>query len=232
MSELPLHEMLSAVGDDVAVGAAPTASILRRGRRAVRRRRACAAAGTTSLATVVALGAVTVARRGGGDGPASHLQPANPSAAASTWAPEPSATSGGSATLDPRYTKDWPVLGSPGKGQGAAVDCAVGYPQDLSKMTYAFDADVTRIDVGAYDEDAAARPVVVTVAIHRMFRGSLPTVTRMKTWDFMLPDDPQSVVGIRALFSAGPSLDVMACGFTRPYNDSDAALWDRTFSSS
>lgn len=51
----------------------------------------------------------------------------------------------------------------------------------------------------------------------------------MKMRRSMLPWDPSTVVGLRVLLSAGETLDLKGCGYSRPYDASEADTWRRTF---
>ena len=50
----------------------------------------------------------------------------------------------------------------------------------------------------------------------------------LNTFDLMLPDDPQDAVGVRILAAFGPTRDLMACGFTRPWDEKTARVWRAT----
>jgi hypothetical protein len=85
---------------------------------------------------------------------------------------------------------------------------------------------------GEYVEEAAATPVDLNVRVNRTFEGDLGENVTMHTWDFSDPNSSEvwDPSGIRILAAASESLDVMFCGFTRPYTSSDAELWDTLFS--
>ncbi len=63
--------------------------------------------------------------------------------------------------------------------------------------------------------------------VNQRFKGAVGATVVLKTWDFMLPQE--DVTGVRVLAAAGESLDLMGCGFTRPYSPEDAAVWAEAF---
>jgi hypothetical protein len=118
----------------------------------------------------------------------------------------------------------WPDARPP-----AAASCISVYPDELSTNANAFDGTVTGVHVGELDKDAAAAPATVEVVVHETFAGHRRGTVTMKTWDFMLPEDPTSVVGLRVLLAAGDTLDLKGCGYSRPYNASEAKTWREAF---
>ena len=141
---------------------------------------------------------------------------------------------GASSTIDgppdqrvPRVSADdapaWPSTGI-----GAAERCAYEYPDDLADRAIAFDGTIVGITRGQYDDDAGAVPIDLEVRVNQPFRGDLSGVVTMHTWDFMLPG--RDVTGVRVLAAAGPTMDLMGCGFTRPYSEAEAGHWRDVFS--
>lgn len=111
----------------------------------------------------------------------------------------------------------------------SASSCIVEYPEDLPDRPIAFDGTITDVATGARDEDAGATPVRLDVQINEVFSGDVQDSVVMRTWDFMLQD--RDVQGARILAAAERSLDLMGCGFTRPYSETEAAEWRAAFSS-
>lgn len=112
---------------------------------------------------------------------------------------------------------------------GGTSSCVIEYPEDLAERPVAFDGTITAVTTGAHDEDAGATPVRLEVQINEVFAGDVRDSVVMHTWDFMLQD--RDVEGARVLAAAEPSLDLMGCGFTRPYSSAEAAEWRATFRS-
>ncbi|MCD4526233.1 PASTA domain-containing protein [Nocardioides sp. cx-173] len=114
----------------------------------------------------------------------------------------------------------WP----PGE-PGPAISCVYTYPEDLPERAQAVAGTVTEVRLGRYDGDAGATAATVTLAVDEWFRGgSGPTVV-LHTVDLMLPDRPQDAVGVRILAAFGPTRDMMACGFTRSWDEKTARAW-------
>ncbi len=107
------------------------------------------------------------------------------------------------------------------------MDCVVSYPDDLPSRAFAFDGTIQAVELAGYDEDAGARPARIKVRINELFRGDLDEFVVLRSWDFMLPEG--DLRGRRLLAATGQTLDMMACGFTRPYSQEDANFWRRTF---
>jgi hypothetical protein len=105
------------------------------------------------------------------------------------------------------------------------------YPEGLTEHAVAFDGTVTAVHVGPYNADAAGTPATVDLAVHEAFAGPTRTVVTMRTWTFMLPEQPVSIVGLRVLLAAGPTLDLKACGYSRPYSSTEATIWRQSFQS-
>ncbi len=110
-----------------------------------------------------------------------------------------------------------------------ASSFVVEYPEDLPERAVAFDGTITGVSTGSYDEDAGATPVRLDVQINEVFAGDVGDSVVVRTWDFILQG--RDVEGARILAAAERSLDVMGCGFTRPYSSAEAAEWRATFSS-
>jgi len=110
----------------------------------------------------------------------------------------------------------------------AAVTCVVTYPDDLTESSVAFDGTVVGVQAGEPQPDAGGdRPVRLELRVNQRFKGAVGAAVVMKTWDFMLPGE--DVTGVRVLAAAGESLDLMGCGFTRPYSPEEAAVWAEAF---
>ena len=102
------------------------------------------------------------------------------------------------------------------------------YPDRLAERAFAFDGTILEVTRGEYDRGAGAAPVELELRVNEVFRGDLGDLVTMHTWNFMLPE--HDVRGARILASAGPTLDVMGCGYTRPYSEEDAQYWRSVFS--
>lgn len=115
---------------------------------------------------------------------------------------------------------------------GEAALCVFQYPDDLGDMPIAFDGTVVSIHRGEFVEEAAATPVDLELRVQRAFRGDLGDTVTMHTWDFSDPGTTNTwdPTGIRVLAAASDTLDVMFCGFTRPYSASDEEVWETVFS--
>jgi len=136
----------------------------------------------------------------------------------------PRAAAALSPTTTPGVAGTWPST-----DPGAAVSCVSRYPERLAENAVAFDGTVTGVRLGDRDEDAGGTPARVELAVHETFAGPRRTSVVMRTWDFMLPDEADEVVGLRGLFAAGPTLDIKACGYSRPHSPQDAVTWRRAF---
>lgn len=142
-----------------------------------------------------------------------------------TTASPPSASL--TASVTPGVAGSWPDL-----RPASAASCYVQYPDDLSSREIAFDGTVTAVTVGPYDNNAGMRPATVDLAVHEVFAGPQRQSAVLRSWDGFLPSpDPQEAVGLRVLAAAGKTLDLMGCGFTRPYNKPDAEAWRTAFRS-
>jgi hypothetical protein len=127
---------------------------------------------------------------------------------------------GSTVTVRVARSTDWPP-----SDPGPAISCVYDYPEDLPDRAKAVAGTVTEVSLGEYDADAGATRATVTIAVDEWFRGgSGPTVV-LNTFDFMLPDAPQDAVGTRILAAFGPTRDLMACGFTRPWDEKTARAW-------
>jgi hypothetical protein len=123
--------------------------------------------------------------------------------------------------------RSWRVIDWPATKPGPAVSCVYDYPADLPDREIAFDGTITRVRMGTYDEDAGATPARLELEVNEVFTGTLAEVVTMRTWDFMLPDE--DVTDVRILAAAGPTLDLMGCGFSRPYSVGEAREWREAF---
>lgn len=114
---------------------------------------------------------------------------------------------------------------------GEAVSCVYRYPDDLTDQPIAFDGTVLSVSRAEYIDEAAAAPVDLVIQVNEVFRGDLDEIVTMHTFDFSTPDQPGDwdPTGVRILAASSTSLDVMACGFTRPYTVEDAHLWSAMF---
>lgn len=137
----------------------------------------------------------------------------------------PSAAVPALSTMKPGTAGDWPDL-----RPASAASCYVQYPDDLGDRANAFDATVTAVTIGEYDNNAGMRPATVELAVHEAFAGPERQTVVLRTWDGFLPSpDAQAAVGLRVLAAAGDTLDLMGCGFTRPYNAAEADDWRTAF---
>lgn len=112
-----------------------------------------------------------------------------------------------------------------------AAMCVHSYPEDLDERPYAFDGTVVSVSRGEHVEEAAGTPLELKVEINEAFNGDLASTVTLHTWDFA-PESEATFdpTGARILVATGDTMDVMACGFTRPYSVDDAELWRTTFS--
>jgi hypothetical protein len=111
----------------------------------------------------------------------------------------------------------------------SAISCVSQYPDKLVTHTNAFDATVTNVRVGVHGRGGSGTPVDVTLQVNETFAGDAAASVVMHTWDFMLPRDPQTILGTRILAAAGPTLDIKSCGYTRPYDEKTASEWRDVF---
>ena len=118
--------------------------------------------------------------------------------------------------------REWPDVDT------VNMDCVVDYPEDLKSRAVAFDGTIEGVVLATYDANAGATPARMEIRTNEVFRGDIEDFVVMRTWDFMLPDG--DLRGTRILAAAGQSLDLMGCGFTRPYSTHDAKMWRETFS--
>lgn len=122
-------------------------------------------------------------------------------------------------------------------GPNASLKCVEEYTdKNLAKRAFAFDGAVTAI--GKPDRDGLYVPVTFQVA--HWYRGGSGAAVVV---EMLVPDRETTVestpfrVGSRLLvsgqarFSGDPTKDPVAwaCGFTRWYAESDAAVWQRAF---
>lgn len=115
---------------------------------------------------------------------------------------------------------DWP-----GFMTGPAISCVYNYPEDLPARGEAVAGTVTDVRVGRYLADEGELHAEVTVAVDEWFRGGPGPTVVLNTFTAMLPDDPQDAVGVQILAAFGPAHDLMACGFTRPWDEKTARQW-------
>lgn len=108
------------------------------------------------------------------------------------------------------------------------MDCVLKYPDDLAARDDAFSGRIESVELGEYDEDAGARPALISFRVEEVFRGIFHgDYLVLDTWDFMLPKE--DITGARVLAASDTTGDLMGCGFTRPYSPRDARLWRQTF---
>ncbi len=124
-------------------------------------------------------------------------------------------------------TVQWPETSE----DTSAGSCVYKYPEDLEERPYAFDGTVVSVSRGEYVEDAGSTPLELRVQINEAFNGDLSDTVTVHTWDFSSPEsgDTVDLVGARILAATGDTMDLMGCGFTRPYSVEDAELWRTTF---
>lgn len=114
-----------------------------------------------------------------------------------------------------------------------AGSCVHQYPEDLRSRPVAVDATILSVTRGPYDEDARGTPVTIHLQVNRVFNGPPRDSLRISSWDFTTAADESSdPIGVRLLAAMEPSLDLMACGFTRPYSEGDAQRWEAAFNRS
>ncbi|GEP34459.1 hypothetical protein NSZ01_22270 [Nocardioides szechwanensis] len=115
---------------------------------------------------------------------------------------------------------DWPSVSI-----GPAISCAYDYPDDLPDRAGAIAGTVIGVRLTEYVAGADAVPATVSVLISEWFRGGSDPTVVLNTFDFMLPDDWRDAVGTKILAAFGPTRDLMACGFTRPWDEKTAREW-------
>lgn len=235
-TEERLHSHLRAAGRQIVVTPADPRNL----RRGVITRRAVLITSAAAVAAVVVFGGMALwperVQPVAGDAPiATQMTPdagspaTSPPADASTGIgdvggsnedPAPGAGDSGAQSL-------WPPT-----DPGEAATCLRQYPEDLSTMPLAFDGTIVGVRRGTYDKEAGGTPVDLELVVNQVFRGDLGAKVTMHTLDFSGPgsDEPWDPTGIRILAAAGEKLDVMYCGFTRPFSSSEAAEWSAAFS--
>lgn len=150
--------------------------------------------------------------------------PAAAPASPGSTTPDAAAASVPAAEAAPGRAGAWPDLRPP-----TAASCVSRYPDGLRANTTAVDATVTAVTVGEFDDDAGMRPATVDLAVHEAFAGPARDTLTLRTWDGSLPGEPQAAVGLRVLASAGDTLDLQGCGYTRPYDPDEAQRWRTVF---
>ena len=115
---------------------------------------------------------------------------------------------------------DWPSFMT-----GPAISCVYDYPEDLPDRAEAVAGTVTEVRLGRYLADEGELHAEITVAVDEWFRGGPGRTVVLNTFTAMLPDDPQDAIGVRILAAFGPTHDLMACGFTRPWDEKTAQQW-------
>jgi hypothetical protein len=109
-----------------------------------------------------------------------------------------------------------------------ARECLVAYPKDLRQQAYAFDGTVTAVHIGEYNESDGLPPVQVEVKINELFRGvGVGDRVALRTVENKAPSE--EVVGTRILAATDYSLNLLGCGYTRPYSVSEASRWRQAF---
>jgi hypothetical protein len=118
----------------------------------------------------------------------------------------------------------WPPTG-PAVERPPAIRCVLFYPQDIDGWDTAIDATVTSVELGARREGVT--PATVTLQVHEVLKGSVPTTVQAKVFDagLLLPADSQDAVGVRIITALGDDLSMPACGFTRPWSTEELARW-------
>lgn len=255
MTDRDTSALLGEAAERVPVGPAPTAQLLRAGRRARRRRTAGTTLAVAAGVAVVVGGVVAVVDPDPGDDVVSapvvpeEQREGAPEAAdgdPGTGMPpadgeDPPGTAAGSELSQPAED---PTAGRTGPLAGTgASSCAVEYsPAALGKQDFAFAGVVVGIGPGVTTRPGAPGPpedlVGVTFAVQEWFSGgSGGTVTV----DLPAPYDeaagsttpgPVYGVGSRLLVSGadrweGEPLEAIAwlCGFTRYHDEETAASW-------
>ena len=237
MTDRDTSALLDELAGRVEVGPAPTARLLRAGRRARRRRAAGSALAVAVGVAVLGGGAVTVAGLSGGSGvePAPMVVAEEPGRAEQ----DPGSAAGSAMSQLPED----PTAGRTGAlAEGAAASCAVQYSAEaVRERDFAFDGVVTGIGPSVTDRSGASGldRVGVTFAVNEWFSGGEePTVTV----DLPAPASPGASttseggpvygIGSRLLVSGadrwdGAPLEPIAwtCGFTRYYDEETAASW-------
>lgn len=141
-----------------------------------------------------------------------------------------SAAVAASPAVSPAHDRAVGSLGSwPDPSPPVATSCLSLYPAELASNTNAFDGTVTNVQVEESKDSSGDSPATVELDVHETFAGPERRTVTMKTWNFMLPEDPSTVVGLRVLLAAGDTLDLKECGYSRPYDGVEAEIWRQTF---
>lgn len=116
------------------------------------------------------------------------------------------------------------------------VLCAVNYPEQLAEFPIAFAGTIlSQPSLSAADQakrgdrESNAAPFDVVIRVDQAFAGDLGRTVVMHGWDFDLSTPPGDRAGQRFLIAATETMDLMRCGYTRPYNEQDAKYWEVTF---
>ena len=240
MTDRETSVLLDELAGQVPVGPAPTARLLRAGKRARRRRAAGVTLAVAAGAAVLVGGAVTVLGPGPGEEPATMVVAEE---AAPDTPESPGEDPAGSAMAQ---VPENPTAGRAGPlDAGAARSCVQEYsPEAVRGAGFAFDGVVvaigpsvtTRPDLPGPPEDLAG----VTFAVQEWFSGGsggtvtvdLPAPTTGRQWTSTGPN-PEYGIGSRLLVSGADrwgddqSVDLIGwqCGFTRYYDAATAASW-------
>ncbi|RZU33979.1 hypothetical protein [Blastococcus saxobsidens] len=235
MTDRETSVLLDGLAAQVPVGRAPTAQLLRAGRRARRRRAAGVTLAVAAGAAVLVGGTATVLDLGG-------AQPAPLVVAEETLTERPESTDDrvGSAMAaepeNPTADRTGPLAGS------VTASCVEEYSAEAVRgRAFAFDGVVVAIGPSGTDRSDIPGPELagVTFAVQEWFSGGsgesvtvdLPASTSAEQWTSS-EQGPEYGIGSRLLVSGedrweGPPLEPIgwACGFTRYHDEATAASW-------
>lgn len=244
MTDRETSVLLDELAGRVPVGPAPTAQLLRAGRRARHRRTAGATLAVAAGMAVLAGGAVTVAELTGGDGgvPAPMVVAEDPRDGAPAL-PRPEQDAGSAAGSAMAQLPENPTADRTGPlADGVAASCAVQYSADaVRNRDFAFDGVVVGIGPSVTERSGTLGPELagVTFTVQEWFSGGQGAAV---TVDLPAPtggassssvDGPVYGLGSRLLVSGAARWDgapledpiAWTCGFTRYYDEVTAASW-------
>lgn len=126
-------------------------------------------------------------------------------------------------------TTDWPA--GLAEARPAAMECVYDYPTELGDRAGAVDGTVLSVErsTNRGPGRGSPGPLTLTLAVHQWLRGGSGPEVELHTFPFALPGDEQRIVGTRILAAFGPTHDLMACGFTQPWDAATVDQWAAAF---
>lgn len=131
---------------------------------------------------------------------------------------------------EPPRPTNMPALDNPG-----AASCINNYPDRLAEYPIAFSgtplveeaSSAARAELTAGDE--GAEPFDVVFEVDRVYAGDLGETVRMEGVRFDRASQADERPAERYLIATTKEKALVACGYTRPWNEQDAAYWAHTF---